>query len=67
MWYSSEEKPLLRSVLGILGRHVGLLVVQVVQARDLKKMDTFGKADPFVELYTQPTAVMKTVRASPGT
>jgi hypothetical protein len=43
---------------------VGLLVVQVVQARDLKKMDTFGKADPFVELYTQPTHTQKTVRCS---
>jgi Ca2+-dependent lipid-binding protein len=41
---------------------VGLLVVQVMSARDLKKMDTFGKADPFVELYTQPTSVAKTVR-----
>ena len=43
-------------------RHVGLLVVQVVGARDLKKMDAFGKADPFVELSTQPTHTVKTVR-----
>lgn len=42
-------------------RHVGLLVVHVSQARDLKKMDTIGKSDPFVELYTQPNAVAKTV------
>ncbi|BDA44378.1 Synaptotagmin-5 [Coccomyxa sp. Obi] len=41
-------------------RHVGLLVVHVAQARDLKKMDAIGKSDPFVELYTQPTAVAKT-------
>lgn len=40
---------------------MGLLVVQVVEARDLKKMDLIGKADPFVELYTQPTAISKTV------
>ena len=44
-------------------RHVGLLVCQVVQARDIRKMDAFGKADPFVELYTQPTAIQKTARA----
>ena len=41
---------------------MGLLVCQVVQGRDLHKMDMLGKADPFVELYTQPTAVQKTVR-----
>ena len=49
----------------VLRRHVGLLVCQVVQARDIKKMDAFGKADPFVELYTQPTNIQKTARASP--
>ena len=43
-------------------RHVGLLVVHVIEGRDLKKMDAFGKADPFLELYTQPTDVEKTVR-----
>ena len=43
-------------------RHVGLLVVHVMEGRDLKKMDAFGKADPFLELYTQPTDVEKTVR-----
>ena len=43
-------------------RHVGLLVVHVMEGRDLKKMDSFVKADPFLELYTQPTAVEKTVR-----
>jgi hypothetical protein len=41
---------------------VGLLVVHVMQGRDLKKMDAFGKADPFLELYTQPTDIEKTVR-----
>ena len=45
-------------------RHVGLLVVHVMEGRDLKKMDAFGKADPFLELYTQPTTVEKTVRVS---
>ena len=29
-------------------RNVGLLVIKVVEAEGLKKMDTFGKADPFV-------------------
>ena len=43
-------------------RHVGLLVVHVMEGRDLKKMDAFGKADPFLELYTQPTCVEKTVK-----
>jgi len=46
---------------GVICRHVGLLVVHVSSARDLKKMDTIGKSDPFVELYTQPTDVAKTV------
>ena len=45
-------------------RHVGLLVVHVMEGRDLKKMDAFGKADPFLELYTQPTCVEKTVKDS---
>lgn len=43
-------------------RHVGLLVVHVMEGRDLNKMDAFGKADPFLELYTQPTDIEKTVR-----
>ena len=43
-------------------RHVGLLVVHVMDGRDLNKMDAFGKADPFLELYTQPTDIEKTVR-----
>ncbi len=45
-------------------RHVGLLVVHVAQARDLKKMDAIGKSDPFVEIYTQPTSFAKTVRSN---
>lgn len=36
-------------------RHVGLLVVEVVEAKDLHKQDVFGKADPLVELWTQST------------
>ena len=48
----------------MLCRHVGLLVVHVMEGRDLKKMDAFGKADPFLEMYTQPTAVEKTVRGT---
>ncbi|CAL5218486.1 g172 [Coccomyxa viridis] len=43
-------------------RHVGLLIVHVMEGRDLKKMDMIGKADPFLEMYTQPTAVEKTER-----
>ena len=46
----------------LLCRHVGLLIVHVMEGRDLKKMDMIGKADPFLEMYTQPTAVEKTVR-----
>jgi len=38
--------------------------VHVMEGRDLKKMDAFGKADPFLEMYTQPTAVEKTVRGT---
>ena len=66
------RRALLRSVTTnalravVLRRHVGLLVVQVVGARDLKKMDAFGKADPFVELSTQPHHTVKTVRAALG-
>lgn len=57
------DVPLLSdSSCATLRRHVGLLVVQVVQARDLRKMDMLGKADPFVELYTQATSTVKTVR-----
>ena len=45
------------------GRSVGLLVVKVVEAEGLKKMDTFGKSDPFVEMYTQAQQMEKTARA----
>ena len=44
---------------------MGLLIVHVMEGRDLKKMDMIGKADPFLEMYTQPTAVEKTVRGIP--
>ena len=47
-------------------RHVGLLIVHVMEGRDLKKMDMLGKADPFLEMYTQPTAVEKTVGVASG-
>lgn len=43
---------------------MGLLIVHVMEGRDLKKMDMLGKADPFLEMYTQPTAVEKTVCAA---
>ena len=43
-------------------RNVGLLVLKVVEAEGLKKMDTFGKADPFVEAYTQAHQTERTVR-----
>jgi len=48
------------------GRSVGLLVVKVVEAEGLKKMDTFGKSDPFVEMYTQAQQMEKTARPSPN-
>ena len=43
-------------------RNVGLLVLKVVEAEGLKKMDTFGKSDPFVEAYTQAHQMERTVR-----
>ena len=45
-------------------RNVGLLVIKVVEAEGLKKMDTFGKADPFVEAYTQAHQMERTVRSA---
>ena len=49
---------------GCARRNVGLLVIKVVEAEGLKKMDTFGKADPFVEAYTQAHQVERTVRSA---
>jgi Ca2+-dependent lipid-binding protein len=43
-------------------RHVGLLIVTVLEAKGLKKADAIGKSDPFVELWTQATNISKTVR-----
>lgn len=41
-------------------RHVGLLTVEVIEARGLKKYDVLGKSDPFIELSTQPLSKEKT-------
>lgn len=41
-------------------RHVGLLTIEVIEARGLKKYDVLGKSDPFVELSTLPLAREKT-------
>lgn len=41
-------------------RHVGLLTIEVIEARGLKKYDVLGKSDPFVELSTIPLAREKT-------
>ncbi|KAK9868031.1 hypothetical protein WJX84_002145 [Apatococcus fuscideae] len=41
-------------------RHVGILQVSVLEGRNMRKMDTIGKSDPWVELYTQPTHKEKT-------
>jgi len=41
-------------------RHVGLLTVEVVEARGLKKYDVMGKSDPFIELSTLPQSREKT-------
>jgi C2 domain len=41
-------------------RHVGLLTVEVLEARGLKKYDILGKSDPFIELSTQPLTKEKT-------
>lgn len=32
----------------------GQLQVTVIECKDLKKMDTFGKSDPFVRVYLMP-------------
>ena len=47
-------------------RNVGLLVVHVVEAKDIRKMDMLGKTDPVLEVYTQHTHVQKTVYANCG-
>lgn len=44
-------------------RHVGILEVHVLEGRNMRKMDTIGKSDPWVELYTQPTHKEKTVHS----
>ncbi|KAK9803778.1 hypothetical protein WJX73_005763 [Symbiochloris irregularis] len=36
-------------------RHVGLLIVEIIEAVDLHKQDVFGKADPLVSVWTQGT------------
>lgn len=41
-------------------RHVGLLTVEVIEAKGLKKYDVLGKSDPFIELSTQPLSKEKT-------
>lgn len=43
-------------------RHVGILEVHVLEGRNMRKMDTIGKSDPWVEVYTQPTHKERTVR-----
>lgn len=45
----------------VTGRHVGLLIVEVVEAVDLHKQDVFGKADPLVSVWTQGTRKETTV------
>ena len=33
-------------------RHVGLLTIEAIEAKDCKKMDRIGKSDPYLEFYT---------------
>lgn len=40
--------------------HQGALQVDVIQAKNLPKMDTFGSADPLVEMYTQDKFIERT-------
>lgn len=40
-------------------------MLKVKEAEGLKKMDMLGKADPFVEAYTQAHQMEKTVRGVP--
>lgn len=44
----------------VFQRHRGALQIDVIEARDIPKMDTIGSADSFVEVYTDPTNVEKT-------
>lgn len=39
---------------------MGLLTIEVLEARGLKKYDILGKSDPFIELSTQPLTKEKT-------
>ena len=43
--------------------HKGVLLVWVLEAKDLHKQDVGGKADPFVQLQTRVQDLEKTVRA----
>ena len=45
-------------------RHVGLLIVEIIEADELHKQDVFGKADPLVSVWTQGTRKETTVRPS---
>lgn len=35
-------------------RHKGILKVTVLEAKDIPRMDQWGKSDPFVEIFTDP-------------
>lgn len=41
-------------------RHKGALQIDVHSASNLPRMDTFGTADPYIEMYTVPEAIEKT-------
>ena len=47
-------------------RHEGLLVVKIIEARDLQKADLSGKADPLVTVWTQHMHKQSTVRPAPS-
>lgn len=38
----------------------------MLEGRNMRKMDTIGKSDPWVEVYTQPTHKERTVRPIAG-
>ena len=42
-------------------RHKGVLQVWVLEAKDLRKQDIGGKADPFVQLQTRVQDLEQTV------
>ncbi|XP_077229300.1 synaptotagmin-3-like [Tasmannia lanceolata] len=50
LWPKVLEIPILDALSGAMKKPVGILHVKVLQALNLRKMDLFGKSDPYVKL-----------------